>query len=640
MFDTIKLVLEKTSSIHKEIYDRVHNPSLTTIRKLLTSGKRLFDLKLSPNYQFFDSTVIEYASKNAYSRTVVDVSAAEGYAKLDRDNRMVHTNRKYDMYVNSLPHSEPKFKSSYYNLIFLHDLNSDEMSVEFSIPKFFYGTNVIQAVWQNNEFGFNHAQGETDTWEFQCERAYDRLLQYIDKFFHVVFKDLHECGLIDFELIRIDRLDVCFNQIFQSEHLKKQVLRYCRSIPKRHVREGTRVLNEKTGIAFGNKEYGFKIYDKGVEFQKNDYRKLKKVNEIEGRNVYDLEALTYLADRTLRYEYTFRKLHFDYLYNQKLFRVDSQSFQRLKNLYNKIKTIDVAGLLREPNLKQKKRRFIWREDKTNAFTNIVDTFKMQYVNDRHLTFLQYFGDCFVKERKDGKFNFDWYEQPQNSPFLFERFFIAFEKLISTSRKYYLKLSTERLEDYREDRKHNYGFQTTKDCLFGGALLKELLDKLWDEVLYYKVEEHPPLTVYLDNLKKYNERITADRDSLKRAQLPITYKPIGEKKKGIMRPLSVNRMSFVLKALEHKTLDELYQELNLGESTKSKLRHDLRLIGWKPQKLIGLLDVDSDFLGEEYVNDYVEWTNKFIDAPLDYNEYFLYMRRNEHLYLGSHTKFFR
>src|ERR1035437_2801830 len=98
MFDTIKLVLEKTSSIHKEIYDRVHNPSLTTIRKLLTSGKRLFDLKLSPNYQFFDSTVIEYASKNAYSRTVVDVSAAEGYAKLDRDNRMVHTNTKYDMY--------------------------------------------------------------------------------------------------------------------------------------------------------------------------------------------------------------------------------------------------------------------------------------------------------------------------------------------------------------------------------------------------------------------------------------------------------------------------------------------------------------------------------------------------------------
>ncbi len=79
------------------------------------------------------------------------------------------------------------------------------------------------------------------------------------------------------------------------------------------------------GIILKTTRFSFKVYDKGAEFRKNDYEKSAK-NTFKS---YDLQKMVDIADRTLRYECTFRSSYFFYQWMQSMLKVESVQKSRM-----------------------------------------------------------------------------------------------------------------------------------------------------------------------------------------------------------------------------------------------------------------------------------------------------------------------
>jgi len=78
-------------------------------------------------------------------------------------------------------------------------------------------------------------------------------------------------------------------------------------------------------LAIKTDRYYFKVYHKGAEFRKNDYKELSKKN----RNSYDLKKMLQIADRTLRYEITYHSSYMFYQWKQ----LYVEGKKRIKTVY-------------------------------------------------------------------------------------------------------------------------------------------------------------------------------------------------------------------------------------------------------------------------------------------------------------------
>lgn len=138
-----------------------------------------------------------------------------------------------------------------------HDYNinyrcfEDRIDMELSLPKFVYGTNVLQL--------YDHLG--------RCKTPYELLILSIKKVLNYVFP---VCKL-DFGAIEIKRWDFCFNQFFRNEEETLRALKYIKlKVHSKHDR-----LSYETGIVELTKSKYLKIYYKGAEFKKHDFYKFK-----------------------------------------------------------------------------------------------------------------------------------------------------------------------------------------------------------------------------------------------------------------------------------------------------------------------------------------------------------------------------
>lgn len=188
--------------------------------------------------------------------------------------------------------------SSAYSVNIEISLEKDYIEFLFSIPKYIWGCNIIQFV---------------DYFDQSSQRQF----AYLQEFIRMFFKRPCFVDKINYDEVEISRIDLCYNQIFPSEadkcfYFKQQCI----------MNEREKILDKKVSKGIDIRglyinvpgKYNFKIYDKGLEFGKNDYRELcKKGGNPKG---YDLDKLQRLANRTLRYEVTFHGGYFNYLFNQ------------------------------------------------------------------------------------------------------------------------------------------------------------------------------------------------------------------------------------------------------------------------------------------------------------------------------------
>lgn len=181
--------------------------------------------------------------------------------------------------------------SSHYSVIVEFNLKSDYIQFSFAIPKYIYGTNLLQFVNIYNQ---------------DYDVCFSKFKIFITDF---IKENLTEKPL--FEDIEIFRIDLCYNQFFNTkedslnylDEQKKLLIKYSRA-------SNNNYRSYDTSLMYITKRYSFKIYHKGTEFKKNDYKELVKNNEYFD---YPLQEFLDISDTILRYEMTFRKSYLNYI---------------------------------------------------------------------------------------------------------------------------------------------------------------------------------------------------------------------------------------------------------------------------------------------------------------------------------------
>lgn len=163
-----------------------------------------------------------------------------------------------------------------------YNLNFAKNTLEFniSVPKYTMRTNVFQFLEYYNT-------NEYTTWKL--------FRQFVKKFVSNFPDKIKACD------VAITRIDLCYNQIFNSYEDSKSYLKNLETNLKTIVRKPSNlVVYGDNGLAYLTSTGYYKIYHKGDEFKKHDARELQKTGGI------DIAYLQKIADRTLRYETTIR----------------------------------------------------------------------------------------------------------------------------------------------------------------------------------------------------------------------------------------------------------------------------------------------------------------------------------------------
>lgn len=169
-----------------------------------------------------------------------------------------------------------------------------------------------------------------ESMDFHVWNTFDWLNQFLDRFIHDWFEGLE----IDKKDIEIARIDIAYNQIFNSKEDALKYLEFQKRIKKSYIRENSNYKADwSTSIFLSTERYGAKIYHKGSEYKsKNGERSHHlKINKEKKETIFQVEDVTdddgnvlkeglqSFADRILRYEITYRKSYMSSIFKKHLF---------------------------------------------------------------------------------------------------------------------------------------------------------------------------------------------------------------------------------------------------------------------------------------------------------------------------------
>lgn len=251
------------------------------------------ELKLhnvSTNYPV-TRTRLQATSEKGHTTFMVDKDTGECL-----ENTQIRAIMHHDS-SNILPlaqRSDLRLGSHHYTLSYKFDYRQDIVHFNFSIPKYIHGTNIIQFIRYADQ---------------SAEGVYRYLVSFIQAFFNKLC--FEPVNLPDVEITRVD---FCYNQFF---HYKYDALRYLDEQKQLVSKFARNTKNEAirytSSLFYSTKRYSFKIYHKGTEFERHDRKELAKNNVTK----HSVDFLQNVADRINRYEVTFRKSMFDYVFNQR-----------------------------------------------------------------------------------------------------------------------------------------------------------------------------------------------------------------------------------------------------------------------------------------------------------------------------------
>lgn len=471
--------------------------------------------------------------------------------------------------------------SSNYKITIRVSIPDDNAVIEFSLPKYFFGQNVSQICFDPSHRDFFFDKGHTDTPEFQFSKGFRIFRHFLKTFFATEFS---HCDF-DFSQIQINRIDFCFNQVFDSEKEALQYLEYQKRLKKKYMRIGSEPVKHKTSIFIKNDRYSFKIYHKGSEFRKNDYKRLEK-SLYGGASNPSLIHFTNFADRILRYEMTFRDSYISQIYNSKIFRMKVKDFRFLKSVHSKLKSLDDKGLL-APDVPD--------------FLKLYDEFKRINFDDTY--FGEYLNRHFIRNYDPGI-----YYSKAHCLSAFAKFYRVFSSILTKKRDFFLTLHGKAREHALKDRAtFDHAFQTFNSVIFNSEIFDALSVEFLSVCRQFVLQKKDSFSVLMEKLNAYNEQVERDRSY---AAL------VDEKFSG--KTLNPQRFKIIFLAMQNRSLQQVADLSGMERTTFYRLCKDLEKIGVFKTTVIDTMD---------------------INAPFDYSAYFYDMILNSHSYSAFLKKVF-
>ena len=148
--------------------------------------------------------------------------------------------------------------------------------------------------------------------------------------------------------VEVTRIDLCFNQIHPT---KSDALEYLKVLKRRSIlganARNKREYGQET-VMWTFKNYSFKVYHKGSEFEVNDSNQLRKKNEYYQKTEsnyksFNIDSMQQFTDRILRYEINFRKAKLNDLYWNKIWRKECPDYDKKVRIYKKVRSFTLDG---------------------------------------------------------------------------------------------------------------------------------------------------------------------------------------------------------------------------------------------------------------------------------------------------------
>lgn len=214
--------------------------------------------------------------------------------KIEKSSAFLHHNVEH-VFTRKHLHFHMPYSNHYTLACDLDDIQNT-IQFNFSVPKFYYGINLIPNFYHYS-FKDNLIYDQTFC-EENLKASFDICLNAIFESVNLLISEKIPLNYL-LENIHIFRIDICKNYLFDSEadcvsyldNLKKIKIPYA-SLHKPRIYE-----NE---IMYVFQDYSIKVYHKGKEMEKD----LKKIGETYSK--HEIEQIMQIANRTLRYELTFR----------------------------------------------------------------------------------------------------------------------------------------------------------------------------------------------------------------------------------------------------------------------------------------------------------------------------------------------
>lgn len=208
------------------------------------------------------------------------MNSVTGQFQRSKDSLFIGNSTIYDSYEHMVINGQIPVPSHNYNMHYR--IFDERIELEFSLPKFIYGTNVFQLL--------DHYKRKST--------PYEMLVRSVKK----VFADTFFNVKVHWGAVEIKRWDLCFNQVFDSKWYALKALHY---IKLKHQSKADR-LNFEYGFVQLTKTNYLKIYAKGEEYEKHDRAKYQGLYQ---------NQIPQIAERILRYEKKCTQKNTSYLFN-------------------------------------------------------------------------------------------------------------------------------------------------------------------------------------------------------------------------------------------------------------------------------------------------------------------------------------
>ena len=452
---------------------------------------------------------------------------------------------------------DKKLTSSHYYLGYQVRLDRDYIEFNYSIPKYLYGTNITQFVPHVYEIKNIFNRTNLEDMKFIQSIMYDRLIAFLKCFLKDRFPFSNNFGGIDLNDVEINRLDICFNQYFDSKKDALKYLEYQKRIKKKYLRETSKNKTDwGTSIFLNTDRYAAKIYHKGTEYisSNGEMNHHKKMNKMFKRALFQIddivdskgrvikEGLKTHADRILRYEISFRNAMMSHLYRKYVFAKHcvlrkqlEKSYIRVRKIKKRCDRLAEKGVL-DPN---KELRTLTKEEMTES--TIYEKILYKKVSFR----------------------------------------LAVGENTSNDNSSLVNLKYTSKGDV----------SLPLEALFSKAVLNEMFKVFNDFIEQFKIDVKEKFTDVDKRAMDYNQNV-----ELYNTQIA---EYIGEEKRA---KINMNKIYSILAHLEYHTLDELVKMKIISRSGKYDIKKRLAKLGITPNQLaVDTMEVKTSFKFDRYID---------------------------------------
>jgi hypothetical protein len=219
-------------------------------------------------------------------------------------------------------------ESHHYDTAYFINESQDYIEFNLSIPKYLWGTNILQFVPHCDDLDFKNSYDATI--QDVGGQTHERFMRFLHWWCE---RELN--GLVLWSRAQVCRIDLCYNKLFNSKEDAMFYLSELKRVKKKYLRDSSlHINNYHSGIYFPNRDYTLKIYHKGSEFITS--HRGKRSNYLRVKSAFGIktaETLKEFADKMLRYEIEFKPRLIDRVFKDRIFRSKSAAWKVARKMY-------------------------------------------------------------------------------------------------------------------------------------------------------------------------------------------------------------------------------------------------------------------------------------------------------------------